>query len=122
MKYFFYFVLLFLVATLASCSELRKSEEAIKHNILNDVPLGSDMSEVLDFLKDNNREIISVDRNGGFYDQRVRPAKETGKMSIQSNFGDYRKIIFRANVTVYFAFDEEGKLIDVWVWKTTDAP
>ena len=118
------FAVLFVFSALffSGCNELRKSEEKIKSEILSRVPLGSDISAVLDFLKTSNCEIRSVNRNGGFYDQRVTPAKETGTMSVRANLGDYRGIICRVNVTVYFAFDKDGRLIDIWVWKITDAP
>jgi len=94
-------------------------KEKIKSGILNHVPWGTDISEVLNFLESENVEVRSVNRSSGFYDQRVKPAKETGEISIRANFGDYRAFFFRTNVTVYFAFDKNGELFDIWVWKTT---
>lgn len=122
MKLFFAVLLSFFILLLSGCSELSKSEETIKAEILSHVPFDSDISEVVEYLKFQKYEIDFVDKHDGFLDQRVRPAKITGKMSISANFGDYRGFIFMVNVTVYFAFDENGKLIDIWVWKTMDAP
>jgi len=122
MKPFYAIFFMLSVLLLSGCSELRKSEEKIKSEILGHISWGSDISDVLGFLEAKNIEVRSVNRSCGFYDQRVKPAKETGKMSIRANFGDYREFFFLTNVTVYFAFDGDGKLFDIWVWKTTDAP
>lgn len=43
-----------------------------------------------------------------------------GKKNIRSDLGDY-STIFTTNVTVFWGFDEQSKLIDIWVWKTVDA-
>lgn len=115
-------LLMCMVLLFAGCSELRKSEARIQQDILEVAPIGSDMSTVISMLQQKGYEIVWINRNSGFSDQRVRPAKVKGEMSIRSNFGDYRGFIFMVNVTVFFAFDEEGKLLDVWVWKTKDAP
>jgi hypothetical protein len=42
-------------------------------------------------------------------------------MSIRASLGNYQGIPFQANVTVFWGFDENGKLIGIWVWKTWDA-
>jgi hypothetical protein len=122
MKLFSTVLIAFAILSVTGCNELRKSEEKIKGEILNHVPWGSDISEVIDFLKTSNCEIRFIDKDDGFLDQRVRPAKVTGEMSVGANFGDYREFFFLTNVQVYFAFDKDGKLFDIWVWKTTDAP
>lgn len=122
MKLFSMALLMLSAFLFTGCNELRKSEDKIQAQILDHVPWGTDISELVKYLKVRNCEIRFIDKNDGFLDQRVRPAKVTGEMSIRANFGNYREFFFLTNVTVYFAFDRDGKLIDIWVWKTTDAP
>jgi hypothetical protein len=38
----------------------------------------------------------------------------------QIDIRDYQ-VIFFTDVTVFWGFDARGKLIDLWVWKTTDS-
>jgi hypothetical protein len=46
--------------------------------------------------------------NTGFDDQRVRPTREVGVRHFRASLGDYQDIPFKANVTVFWAFDESG--------------
>jgi len=122
MNIFYRYFLAALMPCLLGCSPLRKSEDVIKSDILSSVPYGSDISEVLVFLKANKYEIDEINRERGFSDQRTKPSKITGNMFIRAEFGEYRGyLLFITSVTVYFGFDESGKLIDIWVWKTTDS-
>lgn len=63
----------------------------------------------------------------GFWRQEsYEPMTVVGVSSIRVNLGDYRSaltffFLFITNVTAFWGFDAEGKLIDIWVWKTTDA-
>jgi hypothetical protein len=123
MDFFSRFFLVALIPFLLGCSPLRKAEEAIKDDILVSVPYGSDISETLNFLRVKKYKIDAINEKTGFYDQRTKPAKITGSMFIRAEFGEYKNILSIAtSVTVYFGFDENGKLTDIWVWKTTDAP
>jgi hypothetical protein len=101
----------------------RRSDESIRERLLKAAPLGSSLAEVEAVVKSGGWP-YEVDTRGGFYDQRVRPSRVVGAQHVQANLGDYRDIpIFLAtNVTVFWGFDVDGRLIDVWVWKTTDGP
>ena len=58
----------------------------------------------------------------GFYDQRPSSSgKLVGEKSIRADLGNYPGFPFKTNVTVFWAFNGKGELIDVWVWKTVDA-
>lgn len=100
---------------------LRRSEETIRARLLEEVPLGSSMKQVEQQIAKHGWELDHIDTNGGFYDQRVKPAKVTGAKSIRASLGDYRGIPFMVNVTVFWGFDASGSLIDIWVWKTEDS-
>ena len=65
--------------------------------------------------------VVSESEDYGFYDQRTRPARSTGVKHIRASLGDYQGFPWEVNVTVFWGFDTEAKLIDIWVWKTADA-
>jgi len=52
--------------------------------------------------------------------QSLNPEEVIGEKSIRVSVGSYG-FIFKTNVTVFFGFDEDSKLIDIWIWKTTDS-
>jgi len=41
-------------------------------------------------------------------------------MSIRAEVGSYWGVPFQTYVTIFWGFDSDGKLIDIWVWKTRD--
>jgi len=41
-------------------------------------------------------------------------------MNIQANAGDFQGVPFQSNVTILWGFDQDGKLIDAWAWRTTN--
>jgi len=74
-------------------------------------------------VKDEKWKIAYISKDHGFHDQRQDRTEEVvGAMSIRASLGDYQGLPFKANITVYWGFDVTGKLIDIWVWKTWDAP
>ena len=52
---------------------------------------------------------------------RDRLPETVGVTSIEAEVGRYW-LPFCTTVTAFWGFDSEGRLIDVWVWKTPDAP
>jgi hypothetical protein len=66
----------------------------------------------------------SVSVKSGFLKQEIgQPMMTVGKKSIRGEFGEYRESLFIVgSVSVFWAFDESDKLIDVWIWKTYDSP
>ena len=122
MNIFYRYFLATLMCLLWGCSPLRKPEEVIKSDILTSVPYGSDISEILIFLKNNEYEIVALNEKSGFSDRRTKPSKIIGDMFIRARFGEYRSgLLSIVSVAVFFGFDESGKLIDIWVWKTIDS-
>ncbi|WP_143069627.1 hypothetical protein [Halopseudomonas yangmingensis] len=97
---------------------LRESEENIRNYVLERTPLGSDFSEVLTVIRENKWTVIFVNESSGFYHQGRKEPTVIGQKSIRASLGDYQDIPFRANVTVFWGFDDEGRLLDIWVWKT----
>lgn len=99
-------------------SPLRQSEERIREDILMMTPLGSKFEYVLSILSKEKWEIRYVSESKGFYHQGVIPPKGVGDKSIKAFLGSYQGLPFKASVVVYWGFDADGKLIDIWVWKT----
>lgn len=99
---------------------LRKSEDGIRKNILAITPLGTEFVDVLSIISKEKWEIRYVSESKGFYHQGMRPSKVVGDKSIQVFLGSYQGLPFKASVVVYWGFDADGKLIDIWVWKTWD--
>ena len=100
---------------------LRRSEASIRDRILNEVPLGSSIARVEQQIAGHQWKVTHVNLNGGFFDRRTRPYKVTGEKSMEAWIGDYRGLPFKVDVSVYWAFDANGSLIDVWVYKEWDS-
>lgn len=116
-----YFLLLIGVGILFLLSNpLRWPASCIHWYILKITPIHSELNAVKKVIDNKDWEIQSYSTDQGFYDQRKSPDKTTGAMHIEASLGDYQGIPFEANVTVFWGFNDQGKLIDVWVWKTWD--
>lgn len=116
----FFITIIILIIGILLSNPLRWSDERIEKYVLNKTPIYSSFDEVATIINKNGWKISDLSESRGFYDQRSRPAKVTGNMYIRASLGDYWSIPFEANVTVYWGFDSEGRLIDIWVWKTWD--
>jgi len=104
----------------AALNPLRRPESAIQADLLREAPLGSSTVQVEEMIHRHGWHLSYPLADTGFYDQRFRPGRETGAKHFRASLGDYQGIPFKANVTVFWGFDEGGRLIDVWVWKTWD--
>lgn len=104
----------------AARNPLRRPETAIQADLLRQAPLGSTTAQVEAMIQRHDWKLSYPLANTGFYDQRTRPARETGAKHLRASLGNYQDIPWEANVTVFWGFDENGRLIDLWVWKTWD--
>jgi len=94
---------------------LRQPEARIEKDILALTPIGTSFDDVLSVI-DNQKDwrIRYIDQDHGF--SHPESGKTVGKMSIRVFIGDYTNI-FMTSVTVFWGFDEDGKLIDIYIWK-----
>jgi hypothetical protein len=102
-------------------SPLHRSEASIRASLLRQTPLGSSSSEVRALLEQRgwlNRNYHGT--TGYYYQPSTEPARTVGVTSLSANLGDYG-FPFRTNVSAFWGFDRDDRLIDIWVWKTTDA-
>jgi hypothetical protein len=101
---------------LIACS----GEEKARKAILSDTPIGMSFSQVISFCSKNQLK-CSFSYTAGYLDQRT--GKVVGVKSIWTVLNEYNNSpITISSSSVYWGFDKDDKLIDIWVWKTIDAP
>ena len=116
---------------------LRQSHEQIREEILELTPIGTSMDDVFRVVESNEKWKIDEYRNqnqGYLVPATVSTSEPIGEKSVKANIGVYSGefrfntdpinafwfAIFTTGVNVYWAFDENSKLIEVFVHKETD--
>lgn len=96
--------------SIAWTDPLRRSDAGVESWVLKRTPLGSTVLEV--------RDVATAQ---GWFDPNLQASdgRTTGEY-LRGSLGDYWSIPFMTNVTVFWNFDEVGKLSSVRVWRTTD--
>jgi len=98
---------------------LFRSETSIRASLLKQMSLGSRLMDVREFVEKRGWLVRNYTGNTGFLKQVAgSPSQVIGVTSIEGNLGDY----WLMNVTAFWGFDSSNRLVDVWVWKTYDAP
>ena len=98
---------------------LFRSEASIRASLLRQTPLGSSSSDVRAFVDKQGWLVRNYVGSTSFLKQESgRPSEVVGVTSIEGNLGDF----LNRNVTAYWGFDSSNRLMDIWVWKTYDAP
>jgi hypothetical protein len=116
---------LVITVTVVSLNPLRRSEENIKSMLLEVTPIGSKESDVRTIVEQKGWLSPRYSGTTGFRKQETGRASEiVGKTSIRGHLGSYLgfPVPLPTDVTVFWGFDGDSVLIDVWVWKTTDGP
>ena len=103
--------------------KLRYSQSKIQELLLKEFPIGTQDEIIISAL---NKKGIKYNhyKNMGFLKQEPPKDKVVGMQSIRAYLGRYRSFpipFITASVVAYFGFNEQGKLIDIWVWKTYDS-
>jgi len=109
---------------------MRRPAPMIRNHILRHTPLGMNIEEVIEIINNNDRwGTPSINRNSGFrhtnpsgsrwdYDGRVGPLI-IGEQSIQARPARYNVILWHErNARIFWGFDEDGNLIEVYVCST----
>lgn len=120
-------VLIILILIIISLlNPLRKSEIEIKKDIIQIVPIATDINDVIKIIKNNKEwDIRFIDYKSGYSIDKLGNYDIDGKIfigtkSIKVHLGEYRNI-FVTDVLAYFGFDENSNLIDTTVIKETDS-
>src|SRR5262245_7868740 len=100
---------------------LRNNSEAIRADLLKETPLGTSRSNVKAHLKSQGCYVERHDTSRGYYN--YDSGEVVGTRSLCARLGSYTLFpLLVTTVEAYYAFDDNDRLIDVWVRKTTDGP
>ena len=110
-------------ASFAAFNPLRKAPDEIRRSLLAVTPLGSSVAAVRAIVEKKFGPEVHFRPRSGFLKQEKK-TEVIGVSSLEVHLGAYREIPIPlpTDVTAFWGFDENGRLLDVWVWKTTDAP
>jgi hypothetical protein len=98
---------------------IRSSPEEIRKILLQNTPLGISMEQVVAYCQ-NKKIPYTISTKSGYLDQEHHIV--VGSQSVRGQFGEYKESIFvTASVSAFWGFNEQGKLIEIWVWKTFDS-
>jgi hypothetical protein len=114
------FLIIVAINILALINPLRKSQAGIEKDILKLTPMGMQMDDVIKTIEGNEEwkvRYISYERG---YMHPYRENHTVGNKSIRASIGVYKAIFIPVYVTVLWGFDENGKLIEIYVWKDFD--
>ncbi len=96
------------------------NEDQIREQMLKKTPIGKGISDVKAFCVSENLA-CSYSDTAGYWDQYI--GKTVGVKSIWAVLSEYKTTpLTITTVTVYWGFDNEERLVDIFVWKTIDAP
>ena len=113
-----------------SLNPLRRSNDNISANLLRYIPIGTSMEEVIRAIDNNdNWRLRGTNTDFGIEMIHGRPHSASeftpayvdiiGDQNIRMHMGSYN-IVFQRHIIVYFAFDADGYLLDIFVRKETD--
>ena len=130
-------VILLIIITIAGIiiipplvNPLRGTNKSIRKSVLSIIPIGTSMEDVIK-IAEEKWGIRYID-DYGLYVIDDKPARHLpinpqeavgiiiGKKRIEVRLGEYYSP-FKTTVLVFFAFNENDKLIDVFILKETDA-
>lgn len=109
-------IALILGLSLATCA----NEGRIRAKLLVDTPIGSSFEEVLAFCERRKLK-CAQSSTAGYLNQDT--GKGVGVRSILTVINERKYTPFTiTSISAFWGFDQDGKLLDIWIWKTTDAP
>ena len=114
-------LLILVILAFIFLNPLRRSREAINQELANVTPIGISYFEAAEKLQARFGNIKKNEKTG-FFLQEIAHQEVIGTKSIQVHLGDYYHFpIGITSVEAFWGFDDAGKLIRIWVWKTTDS-
>ena len=102
--------------TLSGCT----SPERVRSDLLQQTPIGSTIEMVQDFCV-KKQLVCKRSDNSGYLNQDNNVVVGTRSVWTTISRNSDRPMIIRS-VSAYWGFDENGRLLDIWVWITYDAP
>ena len=110
-------ILAILVLLIFYLNSIMSPVSIIRNRFLHDTPIGTDMNDVIKYVKRHKKwtQVYVSDEYGYVDDDR----NEIGSKSVGACIGAYY-VPFEMSVTVEWGFDDESKLVDIYVWKSMD--
>ena len=94
---------------------LNRSNDKIRESILEMTPIGTSMSDVREFIINNEEwEMSEVHNHGILMGEIGKTGDPIGTQSITTRIGKYTKL-WEISVKAYWAFDKNSELIEVRV-------
>jgi len=117
------FVIVLVVISFLSASP-RLPSNILRRRLLCSTPMGTSMTDVRKFLVEK-RLIINPngELNGGipYSWAKMKPhPKRVSSKCVYTTLGWYTGIPFRVGVQVFWGFDDQSRLVDIWVRKGYD--
>ncbi|WP_124950069.1 hypothetical protein [Sulfuriferula thiophila] len=115
-KFFFVLFVAMVGIVMTACSSIVQ----IREHLLEKTPIGTKFDQVISFCASNNLKCYHSD-TAGYLNQDT--GKVVGVKSIWTGLSERKESpLTVTSISAYWGFDKDGKLIDIWVWKTIDAP
>lgn len=100
---------------------LRRDELSIETGLAHITPLGISFEEAAAKTQEHYSR-IEKNTNSGFLRQDSSGQRTIGVKSFRVHLGDYHHFpIGTTSVDAFWGFDDRGRLMEIWVWKTTDS-
>ncbi len=113
----------FRAAILATCIAMiachRPSVSEAEETLSQQFPIGMSFEDASELAQANYSD-VKILKDVGSYRQQGAPRVLVGHHSIIFHFAEYRQL-FTVSLEAHLAFDENGKLSDIWVERTVDA-
>jgi len=94
-------------------------EAVIRKRMLWGTPIGTDMSDVIQYVEKHRKwELLHISHEEGYLDYET--VETIGVQEVRAYIGHYYNP-FEVVAEVYWGFDENSKLVDVYVRKCIDA-
>ena len=111
-------LVIFLVGYLQMASQV---SNRIENEILKDTPIGSSKQVVLGYCLHEKLRCQFFENSGFLKQESGQPMRTIGNSYLESELADYFRLpFFSRTETAFWGFDENGKLIEVWVWVVND--
>jgi hypothetical protein len=124
---FLLFVLIILLTILIFSNPMRRPKTWIKNDVLKLTPIGMNMEDVINvIIKKEEWKNYNINNQFGYVKDEVKNNSEkifVGEKSITVFWGKYNTVFIfpmATHVTIFWGFDEDLKLIDVYIKKTID--
>lgn len=95
------------------------SEDKIHTRLLTSTPIGSSRDDVKEYIWKTKFQI--EDEADNPFEERDRPHNKIGESYMEVYLGGYRGIPFWCDVTAYWVFDSNDRLLHVDIWKCYDS-